>query len=92
MPKFIFFYRLLKLKIVPHNQLSAAIIIQRKLYWIFFSDWNYGRQEKLDCCDSLLLSTTSPDSSALAEQDEKFGVYRLQYVDRSPKVIWMSIE
>lgn len=52
------------------------------------SDWNNGkngRQENLDCCDSLLLSTTSPDSRALEAQDEKFGVYRLQYVDRSPE-------
>ena len=57
----------------------------------YFTDWNYGRQEngrqekQVACCDSLLLSTTSPDSLALTEQDEKFGVYRLQYVDRSPK-------
>ena len=40
--------------------------------------------EQLNCCDSLLLSTTSPNSPALLAQDEKFGVYRLQYVDRSP--------
>ena len=38
----------------------------------------------MNCCDSLLLSTTSPTSPALLAQDEKFGVYRLQYVDRSP--------
>jgi hypothetical protein len=48
-----------------------------------------GRQddhadEDLKCCDSLLLSSTSPRSRALEAQDEKFGVYRLQYVDRSP--------
>ena len=44
----------------------------------------YGRAEDLDCCDSLLISATSPNSPALLAQDEKFGVYRLQYVDRSP--------
>ena len=43
-----------------------------------------GRTEDLNCCDSLLISTTSPNSPALLAQDEKFGVYRLQYVDRSP--------
>lgn len=38
----------------------------------------------MECCDSLLLSSTTPDSPALIHQDEKFGVYRLQWVDRSP--------
>lgn len=42
-----------------------------------------GEVEGLDCCDSLLISTTTPRSRALQVQDEKFGVYRIQYVDRS---------
>lgn len=49
----------------------------------FTLDWEGRQQEDLNCCDSLLLSALSPDSPALAAQDEKFGVYRLQYVDRS---------
>ena len=40
--------------------------------------------EDLNCCDSLLISTSASRSRALEVQDEKFGVYRLQYVDRSP--------
>ena len=58
----------------------------RKIYHhLLLLDWNYGREENLDCCDGLLLSTTSRESPGLAVQDEKFGVYRLQYVDRSPQ-------
>ena len=48
-------------------------------------DWiPESRQDELDCCDSLLVSTTNPKSRAFQIQDEKFGIYRLQYVDRSP--------
>ena len=42
-------------------------------------------EDEVDCCDSLLVSTSNPRSRAFDAQDEKFGIYRLQYVDRSPE-------
>ena len=57
----------------------------RKFCTLRLTDWiPESRQDELNCCDSLLVSTTNPRSRAFEAQDEKFGVYRLQYVDRSP--------